>query len=117
MITKQAARSLRGCARALRTDREDLVSALFGDSGRDSENRFEDSAEQLRQRVRDSLDLLIKHCDGREDFGALYSGQRNYELTNLQKTHAENLTARRLSVQRDGDIYRKFLAKRVTQEE
>jgi FkbH-like protein len=108
---------LRVCAKALRADREAIESTLFGESGRDSENRFQDSAEQLRQRVRDNLDLLIKHLEGREDFGILYAGQRNYELTNLQKTRADNLEACRLSVQRDGDIYRSYLARHVTQGE
>jgi FkbH-like protein len=110
-------RSLRVCAQALRLNREAIESELFGESGRDSENRFQDSADQLRQRVRDNLDLLIRHFEGREDFGVLYAGQRNYELTNLQKTPAENLEACRLSVERDGDIYRRYLAQHVTHDE
>jgi FkbH-like protein len=105
------------CAKVLRTNYEAIVSALYGDSGRDGENRFEDSADQLRQRVSDNLGLLIRHFEGIEDFGALYAGQRNFELTDLHKTPAENLEACRLSVQRDGDIYRRYLAQHVTEDE
>src|ERR1700730_7900012 len=110
-------RSLRVCAKALRANREAIASTLFGESGRDDENRFQDSTDQLRQRVHDNLDLLIRHLEGKEDFGALYAGQRIYELTDLQKTPAENLEACCLSVQRDGDIYRRYLEQHVTQEE
>jgi FkbH-like protein len=107
-------RSLRVCAKVLRTNYDAIVFSLFGDSGRDTENRFQDSPEQLRQRVRDSLDFLIKHFEGNADFGAIYAGQRNFELTNLQRTRAENLEVCRRSVERDGEIYRRYLAQRVT---
>src|ERR1700680_1500724 len=117
MDSIQDVRSFRVCAKVLRANQEVIVSSRFGETGRDTENRFQDSDDQLRQRARDSLDFLVRHFEGGTDFGALYAGQRNFELTDLHKTHAENLEACRLSVQRDADIYRRYLAQHVTNHE
>jgi FkbH-like protein len=101
---------IKECARALRTRREEVISALIANSARGRENRFGDEPEQLRRRVRDELGLLVGHLEGREDFGALYLGVRMFELTQLERTHAENLEAYRRAVSEDSEIYRAVMA-------
>jgi hypothetical protein len=91
-----------------------VVSALISDTTRSTENRFHDTPEQLRERVRDSLALLVEHLEGRKDFGALYTEQRIFELTQLERSRAENLQEYRRAVEEDGTVYRVFLAPRVS---
>ena len=105
---------LRVCARALREHREAVVQALIQGTGYGRENRFQDVPNQLRERVGESLALLIEHLEGREDFGSLYTGQRLFELTRLEKTHQANLEEYRRAVGEDEDVYLTLLGPYVS---
>ena len=105
--------SLRACARALRDHRDEAVRALIAGAQAPKDNRFDDPPEIFKRRVAATLDLLIGHLEGREDFAALYAGQRNYELFQLERSLEDNLQASRRSVAEDGAVLRAVLAPRV----
>src|SRR5271155_5531443 len=92
------------CAKQLQRNIEEVVSRLIGETARGRENRFQDGPDELRDRVRNEVALLIEFLKGRADFGALYTGQRAFELTHLEKTREENLAIYRREVESDGHI-------------
>jgi FkbH-like protein len=98
----------------LRQHHSEVVTALLNETNRGAENRFQDTGEQLRHRVGDGLQLLVKHLEGREDYGALFTGQRMNELTVLEKTRAENLLLSRKAIEEESNVYLKFLAPRLS---
>lgn len=104
----------RACARAFRDHIDEVVSDVIAGTRRNIENRFQDSAEQLRERVRDGLALLVQYLEGGEDFGALYAGQQIFELTRLEKSRTENLQEYKRAVEEDGNVYRAFLNSHVS---
>jgi FkbH-like protein len=92
---------------------DEVVSRLITDTTRGRENRFQDGPDQLRDRVQAEVTLLIKYLGGRPDFGALYAGQRIFELTHLERTREQNIANYRSAVAADKEVYltvlRKFL--------
>ena len=101
------------CARVLRKHRDDVVERLIAGQSRPRENRFDDPPEVFTQRTAEGLDLLVKHLDGNDAFGALYAGQRNSELFRLEVPLEDNLDAARRAIGEDRTILRAFLQPRV----
>jgi FkbH-like protein len=102
------------CVSFLSKHREIVVQGLIEGTSCRQESRFQDSPDQLARRVGDNLGLLIEHLRGREDFGALYLGQRIFELTRLERTPEENLQEYRRAVSEEHDVFRRVLSARVS---
>lgn len=103
-------------ARALQKHRDDVVARLIAGESHPRENRFDDPPEIFVQRTAEGLDLLIKHLDGKEGFGALYAGQRNGEIFRLESPMDENLNAARRAIGQDKTQLRDFLQSQVSLE-
>jgi FkbH-like protein len=104
------------CATAFKEHRADVVARLIDGNGRPRQNRFDDPPEVFRQRTAEGLDLLVKHLEGNDGFGALYAGQRNCELFRLEASPQENLDTARRAIDDDKVILRSFLEPRVAEQ-
>jgi FkbH-like protein len=107
--TSERAVNLRACAKALRLHDGEVLNALIQGTTYARENRFQDSPEQLSERVRESLTLLIRHLEGGEESGSLYVGLKVFELTRLERDRAENRAEYERAVNEEEHIYLTFL--------
>ena len=104
-------RMRRRCARVMRAARPQLVRALIDEAHRP--NRFAEPAEVFERRVDEGLDLLIRHVGGEAGFGALYAGQRLFEIVEPERERDANVQACRAAVEADWAALRHVLAPRL----
>jgi FkbH-like protein len=97
----------------LQLNRRKLAQALIAGIDVPRENRFLDPPDVFEARTIEAVNLLIGHLEGRQNFDALYVGQRAMELIQPELTREKNLTACRRSVEQDLQIYREFLRPRI----
>jgi FkbH-like protein len=107
-------RALEACANVLRVQQDAIVRSLVEKTVYCQKNRFQDTPDQLRERVAGSLALLIEHLRGRDGYGALYTGQRVFELIHLEQTRQENLNYCRRAVTDDERVFESTLAPHVS---
>jgi FkbH-like protein len=111
------ARSASRCAFFLRKDHGLLVRRLIAGLDGPRENRFNDPPEEFANRVGEGLTLLTRHVEGVPSFGALYAGQRLFELYHNEWSHEDNLRFARRHVEEDRSILRAHLQRFVTSDE
>lgn len=105
--------SLRGCAEVLHRQKHAVVDALIAGTTNWRENRFKDPPAQQRDRVSESVTLLVRCLRGEKAYGALYAGQRIFELTQLERPREENYSDYRRTVAEELAVYSDFLKSHV----
>jgi FkbH-like protein len=97
--------------------RSSIVKALIAGVKEPRKNLFEEPTNVFEERVSDGLDMLIRHVAGTPDFGALYAGERMFELYRPERPRDENLHLARQSVEEDITILHAYLAPLVSAQE
>jgi FkbH-like protein len=105
------------CANKLRKHRSSIVKALIAGTKEPRINLLGESEQVFEARVTDSLDMLIRHVEGKRGFGALYAGERMFELFRPERSRDENMDLTRRSVEEDRLILHNFLEPLASAEE
>jgi FkbH-like protein len=119
-LIKRLRRSARAgylCAMKLREHQASITSALMAGLSGPRTNHFGEDSEVFEARVKDGLDLLIGHVEGRPGFGALYAGARMFELYRPQRSRSENFEIAKRAVEEDLSILLSYLKPIVRDEE
>jgi FkbH-like protein len=101
------------CARAVRGMLGPLADALAAAG----ENRFEEPAEVVRQRVAEALLLFARGLEGDATSRTLYAGQRMFELFRAERSHAENVQACRDLLRREWAVMSQVTSARLSDDD
>ena len=106
-------------ASALRRHRRYIVEALLHGTDGDAvlPNRFGESEERFRAQVDDGLELFIRALEGREEYAALWAGQRVLDLYDPDQTRETNTATIRKSLASERACVARALRDRVSPED
>lgn len=109
--------NLSRCANAMRASHEALVMALMEGIEEPRKNRFIEPQDIFRDRISETLELLIRFFEGSEECGALYLGLCIFELYQPERSVSENSEATHKRFEVDGIILFSYLAPLVSKDE
>jgi FkbH-like protein len=115
--SRGSARAGQLCAMKIRQHKASIASALMAGLSEPRTNHFGEDREVFEARVKDGLELLIGHVEGKPGFGALYAGARMFELYRPQRSRTENFEIAKRAVEEDLSILVNCLKQIVTDEQ